>query len=182
MTATLRHFWGLNSVLNEENEKTRDDHRHHSIDALIMACGKTRYLQELSKWNRYDRQPESSNFPLPWDSFRYDAEQAVDGILVSHKKQNNIITVRTHKTEKNGKVYKNVGVAARGQLHKETVFGKRKAPFGEDAFHVRKPIESLTTEKQLEKVVDETIKHLVFKRIHFFGRLCKRENSTQYFF
>lgn len=87
MTATLRHFWGLNSVLNEENEKTREDHRHHAIDALVMACGKTRYLQELSKWNRYDRQPVSSNFPLPWDSFRFNAERAVDSILVSHKKQ-----------------------------------------------------------------------------------------------
>jgi len=39
-------------VLNDENEKTREDHRHHAIDALVMACGKTSYLQELSKWNR----------------------------------------------------------------------------------------------------------------------------------
>jgi|TARA_R110000823_G_scaffold116844_3_gene240029 CRISPR-associated endonuclease Csn1 len=182
MTATLRHFWGLNSVLNDENEKTREDHRHHAIDALVMACGKTQYLQELSKWNRYDRQAESSSFPLPWDSFRYDAEQAVDGILISHKKQNNIITVRTHKTEKNDKVHKNLGVAARGQLHKETVFGKRKAPFGEEAFHVRKPIESLTTEKQLEKVVDETIKHLIFKRIHFLGGYVKGKIPPNTFF
>lgn len=182
MTATLRHFWGLNSVLNDENEKTREDHRHHAIDALVMACGKTRYLQELSKWNRYDRQAASSNFPLPWDSFRYDAEQAVDDILVSHKKQNNIITVRTHKTEKNGKVFKNVGVAARGQLHKETVFGKRKAPFGEEAFHVRKPIDSLTTEKHIEKVVDETIKHLIFKRIHFLGGYVKGKIPPNTFF
>ncbi len=182
MTATLRHFWGLNSVLNEENEKTREDHRHHAIDALALACGKTRYLQELSKWNRYDRQAISSNFPLPWESFRYDAEQAVDGILVSHKKQNNIITVRTHKTEKNGKVYKNVGVAARGQLHKETVFGKRKAPFGEEAYHVRKPIENLTTGKHLEKVVDETIKNLIFKRIHFLGGYVKGKIPPNTFF
>ncbi len=182
MTATLRHFWGLNSVLNDENEKTREDHRHHAIDALVMACGKTRYLQELSKWNRYDRQAASSNFPLPWDSFRYDAEQAVDDILVSHKKQNNIITVRTHKTEKNGKVFKNVGVAARGQLHKETVFGKRKVPFGEEAFHVRKPIDSLTTEKHIEKVVDETIKHLIFKRIHFLGGYVKGKIPPNTFF
>jgi len=182
MTATLRHFWGLNSVLNEENEKTREDHRHHAIDALVMACGKTRYLQELSKWNRYDRQPASSNFPLPWDTFRYDAEQAVEGILVSHKKQNNIITVRAHKTEKNGRIYKNVGVAARGQLHKETVFGNRKAPFGEEAFHVRKPIDSLTTEKQLEKVVDETIKHLIFKRIHSLGGYVKGKIPPHTFF
>lgn len=182
MTSNLRHFWGLNSVLNDENEKTREDHRHHAIDALVMACGKPRYLQELSRWNRYDRQSELKEFPMPWETFRYDAEKAVDKILISHKRLNNILTVRTHKTEKNGTVYKNVGVAARGQLHKETVFGKREAPNSEEAFHVRKPIDSLTTEKQLEKVVDPTIKQLIFKRIHELGGFEKAKIPANTFF
>ncbi len=78
-----------------------------------MACGTVKHLQKLSEWNRYDRKPENKNFPLPWDGFVKDAEVAVDKILVSHKKLNNIITVRTHKTEKNGQVYKNIGVASK---------------------------------------------------------------------
>lgn len=182
MTSNLRHFWGLNSVLNDENEKTREDYRHHAIDALVMACGKPSHLQELSRWNRYDRQFELKEFPMPWETFRYDAEKAVDKILISHKRLNNILTVRTHKTEKNGTVYKNVGVAARGQLHKETVFGKREAPNSEEAFHVRKPIDSLTTEKQLEKVVDPTIKQLIFKRIHELGGFEKGKIPANTFF
>jgi CRISPR-associated endonuclease Csn1 len=182
MTANLRQKWGLNAVLNPEDKtKTREDHRHHSIDALVMACGTVKHLQKLSEWNRYDRKPENKNFPLPWDGFVKDAEVAVDKILVSHKKLNNIITIRTHKTEKNGQVYKNVGVAARGQLHKETVFGKRNFN-GEEAYHVRKPIESLTTEKQIDKVVDESTRLLILKRVQELGGFIKDKIPPNTFF
>ncbi|MCF6296288.1 MAG: hypothetical protein L3J25_11455, partial [Flavobacteriaceae bacterium] len=180
MTAVLRQKWGLNSVLNTENKKTREDHRHHAIDALVMTCSKASYLQELTKWNRY--KPEAKNFPMPWKTFRYDAEQAIDKVLVSHKRLNNVLTVRTHKTEKNGTIYKNIGVAARGQLHKETVFGKRTAPFSDEAFHVRKPIESLTTQKHIEKVVDETIKQLIFKKVQELGGFIKGKIPADTFF
>jgi CRISPR-associated endonuclease Csn1 len=181
MTANLRQKWGLNTILNDENAKTREDHRHHAVDALVMACGKTSYLQELSKWNRYNRNYDLKDFPMPWDTFRFDAEKAVDKILISHKKINNTITVRTHKTEKNGVIHKNVGVAARGQLHKETVFGKRTF-LGDEAFHVRKAIDSLTTEKQLEKVVDETIRSLIMKRIQELGGFVKGTIPMNTFF
>ncbi len=182
MTSNLRHKWGLNNILNEENQKTREDHRHHAIDALVMALGKVSYLQELSKWNRHNRTHELKNFPMPWETFQQDAAKTVEQILVSHKRNKNIITIRTHKTEKNGKAYRNKGVAARGQLHKETVFGKRTAPFSEEAFHVRKPIESLTTEKQVEKVVDETIRKLIFKRVNELGGYDKGKIPANTFF
>ena len=182
MTANLRQKWGLNAILNPEDKtKTREDHRHHAIDALVMACGTVKHLQKLSEWNRYDRKPENKNFPLPWDGFVKDAEVAVDKILVSHKKLNNIITVRTHKTEKNGQVYKNIGVAARGQLHKETVFGKRNFN-GEEAYHVRKPIESLTTLKQIDKVVDESTRLLILKRVEELGGFVKDKVPANTFF
>lgn len=180
-TSNLRQKWGLNSVLNVENAKTREDHRHHAVDALVMACTKLAYVQELSKWNRYNRNYDLKEFPLPWETFRYDAEKAVDNILVSHKRVSNDITVRTHITEKNGKKHKNVGVAARGQLHKETVFGKRTFN-GEEAFHVRKPIDSLTTEKQLDKVVDDSIKLLIRQRIQVLGGFDKGKIPADTFF
>ncbi len=182
VTSNLRHKWGLNHVLNTENSKSREDHRHHAIDALVMACTKVSYVQELSKWNRYNRKPELKDFPMPWKTFRYDAEKAVDNILVSHKCIKNDITVRTHITEKNGRKHKNKGVAARGQLHKETVFGRRSAPFSDEAFHVRKPIDSLTTSKHIDKVVDETIRLLILKRIQQLGGFEKGKIPTNTFF
>ena len=147
-----------------------------------MACANRSHLQELSKWNRYDRSYELENFPKPWRTFREDVEKAIEQIMVSHKKSKSILTVRTHTTKKNGKIYKNAGVAARGQLHKETVFAKRKAPNSEEAFHVRKPIDNLTTEKQLEKVVDKTIKQLIFKRINVLGGFVKGKIPPDTFF
>ena len=99
-TSNLRHKWGLNQILNDDNEKTREDHRHHAIDALVMACTKVSYVQELSKWNRYNRGYDVKDFPMPWLSFWKDAEKAVNQILVSHKKVSNDITVRTHTTER----------------------------------------------------------------------------------
>ncbi len=180
-TSNLRQKWGMNNILNNENEKTRDDHRHHAVDALVMACTKISYVQELSKWNRYNRNSELKNFPLPWETFRKDAEVAVEKILISHKKVSNDITVRFKTIEKNGKKYINKGVAARGQLHKETVYGKRNFN-GEEAFHVRKSIDSLTTEKQLDKVVDESIKLLIRKRVQELGGFVKGNIPVNTFF
>ena len=182
-TSNLRQKWGLNTILNtDDNSKSREDHRHHAIDALVMACTKVSYIQELSRWNRYNRNSELKDFPMPWEHFWSDVNRAVEKILISHKKVSNTITVRTHKTDKNGKIYKNVGVAARGQLHKETVFGKRKAPFSEEAFHVRKAIDSLTTAKQIDKVVDETIKLLILKRVNELGGFVKDKVPANTFF
>ncbi len=177
-TANLRQKWGLNNILNLEGDtKNRDDHRHHAIDALVMACTKRSYLQELSKWNRYQRSYEVKKFPLPWESFRSDAEKAVSEILVSHKKRKNIVTIRNHKVKVNGKTYVNKGFAARGQLHKETVYGRRQAP---DCtikhFHVRKPIESLTTLKHVDKVVDSVIRKLIHQRVEELGGYINGKN------
>ena len=180
-TSNLRHKWGLNQILNDDNEKTREDHRHHAIDALVMACTKVSYVQELSKWNRYNRGYHVKDFPMPWLSFWKDAEKAVNQILVSHKKVSNDITVRTHTTEKNGKKHTNLGIAARGQLHKETVYGKRTFN-GEEAFHVRKPIESLETAKQIAKVVDESIRLLILKRVNELGGFVKDKVPANTFF
>ncbi len=180
-TSNLRQKWGLNHILNDENAKTREDHRHHAVDALVMACTKVSYVQELSKWNRYNRNYDLKQFPLPWETFNSDAEKAVEKILVSHKRVANDITVRTKTVEKNGKKHTNLGVAARGQLHKETVFGKRTFN-GEEAFHVRKPIESLETAKQIDKVVDESTRLLILKRINELGGFVKDKVPANTFF
>lgn len=180
-TSNLRQKWGLNHILNDENAKTREDHRHHAIDALVMACTKLSYVQELSKWNRYNRTYEMKNFPLPWETFNYDAEKAVEKILISHKRVSNDITIRYKAVEKNGKKHTNKGVAARGQLHKETVYGKRTFN-GEEAFHVRKAIESIETAKQIDKVVDETTRLLILKRVNELGGFVKDKVPANTFF
>ena len=168
-TSNLRHKWGLNHILNEENSKTRDDHRHHAIDALVMACTKLSYVQELSKWNQYKKTHEMKNFPLPWETFNYDAEKAVEKILISHKKVSNNITIRYKTVEKNGKKYTNKGVAARGQLHLETVYGQNKN-CKSDEYVYRVDINNLSF-SQLTSIVDLNLKQVIlneiFKKLEF---------------
>ena len=167
-TATLRHHWGLNSILSGDENKTRDDHRHHAIDALTMACTDRAHLQQLSRINRYSSLNEISSVEEPWDAFRNDAEQAIKGILVSHKKNNKVITVRQVYSKKNGRNHTNLGVSVRGQLHKETVFGKPKGR-EDGVYHVRKPLESVTTSTQVGKIVDSRIRSLIEQRIEELG-------------
>ena len=171
LTANLRQKWGLNTVLNDENAKTREDHRHHAIDALVMACGKTSYLQELSKWNRYNRNYDLKDFPMPWETFRFDAEKAVDKILISHKRISNDITIRYTKVEKNGKTYINKGVAARGQLHLETVYGQNKN-CKENEYVYRVGINNLSF-SQLTNILDFNLKEVIVNEI--FKKLEKDE-------
>ncbi len=169
MTAKLRHFWGLDSILNPEvDEKLREDHRHHAIDALVMAVFKRSHLQELSRWNRYNKSYNLEEFPDPWEGFMQQAYRSIHGILVSHEKPHRLLTTRWFTTKKDGMNHRNLGIAARGQLHKETVFGRREHE-GIRSFHVRKSLTELTTEKQILKIVDPAIRNLVLKRVDQMG-------------
>ena len=174
-TSNLRQKWGLNHILNDENAKTREDHRHHAIDALVMACTKISYVQELAKWNRYNRTYDLKQFPLPWEKFNYDAEKAVEKILISHKKVSNDITIRTHISEKNGIKHKNVGVAARGQLHLETVYGQNKN-CNSDEYVYRVDINNLSF-SQLTNIVDFNLKEVILNEI--FKKL--EDNEIDFF-
>lgn len=171
MTAKLRYFWGLNNIIGEENDaKSREDHRHHAIDALVMACHTAHHLQEISKWNRYHRSYELKEFPDPWDGFRLHAIQQIQKTLISHKKNNKVLTSRMYKSKKDGKVFKNKGIAARGQMHKETVFGKRVSPeTGKTAFHIRKSIDELKDQKHIAKIVDKNIRTLILNHLENNG-------------
>jgi CRISPR-associated endonuclease Csn1 len=175
MTAKLRHHWGLNNIIDEENEeKSRDDHRHHAIDALVMACHSRKHLQKLSRWNRYNRiDPKTGEFPedvpLPWESFRSNARKSIQNLLVSHDNKDRVLVSRNVKVKKNGETYINKGVAARGQLHAETIYGKRKAPNSSEMFHVRKPIEEINSSAKVGKIVDDTIRIIVLQHLESLG-------------
>jgi CRISPR-associated endonuclease Csn1 len=140
-------------------KKNRDDHRHHAINAITIALTEQRFLQFLSTYNarRKEKQRQkldnTEKFPEPWPGFNQDVKEAVNSILVSHKKSNKTLT-------KNKK-----GFSVRGQLHKENVFGKRQAPQQEEAFHRRTKITDLQNNKHVGKVVDLTIQKLIEKHL-----------------
>jgi len=138
--------------LSKGFQKKRIDHRHHALDALIIACATRDHVNLLnnkhakSKNERYDLQhklrhtkpwkdkqgierTKFTEFKKPWDSFTKDAKNELDRIVVSFKQNLRVINKATNYYEKivNGKKVKvqqkGVNWAIRKPLHKETVSG-----------------------------------------------------------
>jgi CRISPR-associated endonuclease Csn1 len=168
VTANLRYHWGLNGIISNDDNKTREDHRHHAIDALVMACVTQGFVQEVARWNKYRRNHALKTFPMPWDSFHNDATEKINHILIAHRANKKILTSNINKSVKEGTTYQNKSVAARGELHEATVYGKRTAPGKTTAYHVRKPLQSLSP-AAIPKIVDDKIRALVVERLQSVG-------------
>lgn len=92
MTADLRRTWGLNTILAEDGAgKNRADHRHHAIDAVVIALTSRSLLQRFTRYLQTpSRLVDDSKNPLrevghPWSSFREEVEHRVNTMVVSHK-------------------------------------------------------------------------------------------------
>lgn len=146
MSALLRRLWGLNNILSDEGVKNRDDHRHHAIDALVVACASPGMTKRLSDYWRKKDDPSQREpaFHPPWPTIRRDAERVVRNIIVSHRV---------------------VGRKVSGPLHKETVYGDTGVD--ETTKNVvsrqivtRKRVEVLT-DSELEKIRDDAVRQIV---------------------
>jgi len=143
ITAELRHQWGLNNILNlaGPDMKNRDDHRHHAIDAAVVAVTKNEHLRRLAE-SKYSK--VGGSFPEPWPDFREELEEKVKHINVSHR------------------VVRKVS----GPLHKETSYGltRLKDDKGQDVFVYRKKLEDLTI-PMVAKIVDPVVRQIVKDRL-----------------
>jgi CRISPR-associated endonuclease Csn1 len=126
----------------------RNDHRHHAMDALTVAFTKHNHIQYLNFLNARKnenhkfhsnitgienmetelKEDERGNkkrmFKEPIPNFRQLAKEHLENVLVSHKAKNKVVTKNKNKTKsKNGEKVK-MELTPRGQLHKETVYGK----------------------------------------------------------
>jgi CRISPR-associated endonuclease Csn1 len=89
MTAMLRDKFGLNNVLGLRGEKNRNDHRHHAVDACVIAVTDQGLLQRFAKASASAREQQLNrlveNMPLPWPTYREHVQRAIERIWVSHK-------------------------------------------------------------------------------------------------
>ncbi len=89
MTAMLRAKFGLNDILGLHGEKNRNDHRHHAVDACVIAVTDQAMLQRFANDSASAREKQLNKLvetmPLPWDSYREHVQRAIDNIWVSHK-------------------------------------------------------------------------------------------------
>ena len=152
------------------SKKIRDDHRHHAVDAIAIACTERNYVTKISSYNALDWRFPRPAFEKPWASFFEDAKESVESILVSHKVRNRLITKRTLRQRINGKKVVHHTTAPRGQMHEETFYGLVRDPAsGTDRFTTRKPLGAITKVKQLKGITDSRILRLIEERAHELG-------------
>jgi CRISPR-associated endonuclease Csn1 len=181
-TSFLRRQWGLNGLLNKEGieVKNRDDHRHHAIDALVVALTGRNVIKLLSDKSRFENgKLYNDHISAPWGAhgqFRREVEELVDGILVTYRNKKRLLVRRNNKIK--GSTKAKSSLAVRGPMHEDTFFGQitvsdsfnEKFKKGTSAFVVRKPLSWFTKIEQLDMVVDAKVKEVLMERVLDYDR------------
>jgi CRISPR-associated endonuclease Csn1 len=173
-TSELRRLWKLNEILNPDgtNEKSRDDHRHHAIDALVIANTSGEHIRLLSTASNFDFRGKLTveHFPVPFEKFRENAEDKINEILVSFRNKKRLITTKKNKYIHSKKLNVQKTFSIRGTLHEETLYGQIQHPeTGKSTFVVRKPVTSIDKIKQVEKIIDKGIREIIKEHIESNG-------------
>jgi CRISPR-associated endonuclease Csn1 len=156
LTADLRWQWGLETILGElpdspawidntemrPGKKNRSDHRHHAIDAIVIALTNRSRLQELAQ-NLRRRYSNGELMAPPWDGFREEVKRRIKSVWVSHKVERKVS----------------------GALHEETQYGSTE---NKDTWVTRKPIGSLSA-NEIESIRDPAIRNLVISKLREAG-------------
>lgn len=143
MTAMMRRRWGI--FLPDHNAKTRDDHRHHALDAAVIGVIDRRMVQTLQRYARQIGAEELDRVlpapPKPFPGYRDQVMEQARRVQASHRPDH----------------------SASGRLHEDTAYGLiRDVPENQAARRignlvVRKPVVALTA-KEIGQVRDEKIR------------------------
>lgn len=122
----------------------RDDHRHHAIDALVIACTKQGFIQRLNTLNSQHTRDQMraevkeykeklsllDNYIITQKPFStQQVEKVAEKILVSFKAGKKVASLGKRTIKKAGKklVVQSDIIVPRGALSEESVYGKIKA-------------------------------------------------------
>ncbi len=172
----------------------RDDHRHHAIDALVIACTQQGFIQrintlssddvkdemrkELKAKNEYnDRLNLLENYLVDKKPFTTSqVEKHAEQILISFKAGKKVATKGVRKEKADGKkiVVQSDIIIPRGALHEQFVYGKIKTiakDFKTDSL-IKYPIKYIFENSNL--IAEPVIKRLVEKRLSEFSNDVKK--------
>lgn len=168
VTATLRRAWQLESILRESAPSTnghskgkpRTDHRHHAIDALVIALTKPAAIQSLSRSASLDPSfPQDSRafrrIPSPWPDFVSSVRPHIEQMRVSHRPE--------HKMT--------------GALHDETNYGRPRQVNGKATVSIRKPITGLSP-ADIGSIIDPSVRQAVKEKAENLGGDLKKCESA----
>lgn len=175
-TADFRKIWELQE---EYENKLRENHCHHAIDAITIACiGKAEYDKLAQYYHDEERHEwgldnKRAVYPKPWATFTEDVKHIEDTLLVSHYTADNVSKHTRKKIRKNGKFTGQYmqGDTARGALHLDTYYGAIERD-GEVKYVVRKPLDQMDA-KSVKDIVDDAVRAKVEAAIAEHGNLKK---------
>lgn len=180
-----------NTVEHIKNWTKRNDHRHHAMDALTVAFTTYNHINYLNFKNaaRNEKNKElyairntvtaiytSKNgskkrrFIPPMPNFRQEAKEHLAQILISFKTKNKVVTRNKNKTKNSKKPQ--ITSTPRGQLHKETIYGKKKF-----AFITFTKIDAKLNKSKILTVTKPTYRTALLNRLESFGNDPKKAFS-----
>ena len=147
-------------TLRAEQKKNRDDHRHHLLDALVIAFTTQGHIQKLNNLNAAYENPTEANEgkyrlyvepPIP--NFREVVKNVLQNTLVSFRGSSKIGTWKLNR--ETGKRE----LTPRGYLHKETLYGSvqryRKVKLDKKLFANLEPIIDNELKAKLQKLLKQ---------------------------
>ncbi len=159
--------WGV-------DEKHRDSHLHHCIDAILAACITDSSYKDVAEFFHQQELYEYDNKPRPkarkpWSTFADDVNNNIQHeVLVTHYSTDNLFKATKKKVRKKGIIQRNKngdimyaqGDTARGRLHKETFYGAIKLDDGV-RYVTRKDVKDVIKGKKIDSIVDPVIREIV---------------------
>ena len=83
VVSEIRHQWGFNTLLGETDKKERTDHRHHAIDAVVIAATSRSLYQKAVKQIKQD----TLTIEPPYSNIRNELNDKLKHVIVSHAPQ-----------------------------------------------------------------------------------------------
>ncbi len=173
-TSELRRLWGVNRLLYEDETryseqlvndiKNRGDHRHHFIDACILACSTISMTQAFAKAEIGTvGRLIGIEIPQPWSSFRHDIREKLRTVLVVHVCRKKLITSSINRINLKDNIQIQRVSSIRGPMHKDTLYGRIQLN-NQECFVVRKRVADLKKE-QIIGIVDLGIQRFLLSKL-----------------
>jgi CRISPR-associated endonuclease Csn1 len=182
-TGTLRRLWGLNAILSKGDidTKNRGDHRHHAIDAVVVACTTPRLMHTLATYSKFDALNKLKNDKVtpPWEEFLSDTGEAINNIIISYRNEKRLIGKRPNKIKQTNLTkypegyLRTSNITIRGPLHEETLYGSIEIN-GDETYVTRWQLEKFIKVEQLEKIVDTKVREILMDRVNKYGGDIKK--------
>lgn len=157
VTHHVRNVWRMNGILSDGPRKSRDDHRHHAVDAIAIALTSPGLMKRMSdaaakakqRGERWFGSNRKESLPFPWPSFLLDATRQIkQETVVSHRVSHKVNTA----------------------IHEQTNYSNTKAAQdGKKYVHIRRTLGGNLRKSDLPNIVDERIKDAIFSKLVALG-------------